>query len=204
MFDPFVLLGFTLASAAIVIVPGPTVSVIIANSLRRGTMAGLANVVGTQIGLATMIAVLAVGLEAVVSLVGEAFTIIKLIGAAYLIYLGVRMLLGTGQLAKADTQTASLSGYVVQGFLVIWSNPKALLFFGAFIPQFVNPAYNSAVQVAVYGGIFMLVATLLDGGYAFIAGRAGRLLTRERVRWAERIGGGVLVSGGLALAFTRR
>ncbi|MEM7695409.1 MAG: LysE family translocator [Pseudomonadota bacterium] len=204
MFDPAVLITFTLACAAIVIVPGPTVSLIIANGLRAGAPAGLANVLGTQIGLASMIAVLALGLDAVVAFMGEAFFIIKILGAAYLIYLGVKMLRGTGELAKASASDRSLRGYVLQGFLVIGSNPKALLFFGAFIPQFVNPAYDPALQVAVYGAIFMVVATVIDGAYAVAAGRAGRLLTQARVRFAERVGGGVLVLGGIGLALTRR
>ncbi|MEM6850037.1 MAG: LysE family translocator [Pseudomonadota bacterium] len=204
MFDPAILVAFFLTSAAIVIVPGPTVSVIIANSLRRGAAAGLMNVAGTQAGLITMIAVLAVGLEAVVSMVGEAFVVIKLIGAAYLVYLGIKMLRSDGALARAEGDERSLWGYFAQGFFVIWSNPKALLFFGAFIPQFVSPAYNSAVQVVVYGLIFMLAATVFDSIYALLAGRAGRWLTSARVRIAERIGGCVLVAGGVALAFTRR
>ncbi|MEM8552600.1 MAG: LysE family translocator [Pseudomonadota bacterium] len=204
MFDPTILIAFTLASAAIVIVPGPTVSLIVANSLRRGAPAGFANVIGTQIGLASMIFVLALGLEWVVRIVGEAFEILKLIGAAYLIYLGIRMWRAHGALARREGDSRTLRGYVVQGFIVIWSNPKALLFFGAFIPQFVNTGHSTAIQVAVYGAIFMAVATVLDGAYAMAAGRAGRLLTAARVRIAEKVGGAVLVLGGVALAFTRR
>ncbi|MEM8662622.1 MAG: LysE family translocator [Pseudomonadota bacterium] len=193
-----------MASAAIVIVPGPTVSLIIANSMRRGAMAGLANVVGTQIGLATMIAVLALGLDAVVALMGEAFFWIKLAGAAYLVYLGIKLLRSDGSLGEAEGSTRSMMGYVVQGFLVIWSNPKALLFFGAFIPQFVNPAFDAGLQVAVYGGIFMLVATVLDGAYALAAGRAGTFLKKGRIRLVEKIGGSALIAGGIGLALTRR
>lgn len=204
MFELSVIATFFIASAAIVIVPGPTVSLIIANSLRRGAGAGMANVVGTQIGLMSMIVVLAIGLDAVVALMGEAFFYVKLVGAAYLIYLGIRLLRADGSLADAPSDTRTSLGYVVQGFLVIWSNPKALLFFGAFIPQFVNPAGNASLQVLVYGGIFMLVATLLDGCYALAAGRAGRMLTRHRVRIAERIGGIALLAGGIGLALTRR
>ncbi|WP_420393466.1 LysE family translocator [Acuticoccus sp.] len=102
------------------------------------------------------------------------------------------------------SEARTLVGYAAQGFLVIWSNPKALLFFGAFIPQFVDRTEPVWLQVAVLGSIFMAVATVLDGAYAVLAGRAGRLLTRARVRLVERISGGLLVVGGAALAFARR
>lgn len=204
MFETSLILTFVVASAAIVIVPGPTVSLIVANSLRRGPAAGLANVAGTQVGLATMIAVLIAGLDWVVAAMGEAFVVVKLMGAAYLIWLGIKLLRADGTVAEAKGQTRSLMGYAVQGFFVIWSNPKALLFFGAFIPQFVDRAEPVALQVAVFGGLFMAVATVLDGLYAILAGRAGSLLTRQRVRLVEKISGGFLVLGGTALALARR
>jgi len=204
MFETSLIVTFVLASAAIVIVPGPTVSLIVANSLRRGPAAGLANVAGTQVGLATMIAVLIAGLDWVVAAMGEAFVVVKLMGAAYLIWLGIKLLRADGTVAEAKGQTRSLMGYAVQGFFVIWSNPKALLFFGAFIPQFVDRAEPVALQVAVFGGLFMAVATVLDGLYAILAGRAGSLLTRQRVRLVEKISGGFLVLGGTALALARR
>lgn len=204
MFDPPTLVAFTLASAALVIVPGPTVSIIVANSLRRGAWAGLANVAGTQVGLATMIAVLALGLDAVVALMGEAFVYVKLAGAAYLVYMGVRLWRSDGRIGRVEGVATGSLGYAVQGFLVIWSNPKALIFFGAFIPQFVRADHPAALQVAVYGALFMLVATLLDGAYAVAAGRAGALLTRARVRLVEKLSGSLLVVGGLWLASLRR
>ncbi|WMS43214.1 LysE family translocator [Acuticoccus sp. MNP-M23] len=204
MFDPSVIITLFLASAVVAVVPGPNVSLIVANALRKGTAAGLANVAGTQIGVLTMIGVLALGLEAVVSFMGEAFVYLKLAGAAYLVYLGYKLLRSDGVIETSAGSNRSLTGYMVQGFLVLWSNPKALLFFGAFIPPFVNPAYDASLQVMVYGGVFLVTATVLDSGYAILAGRAGRLLSRQRVRIAEKIGGSVLIAGGLGLALTRR
>ena len=204
MFDLTVILTYTLACAVVVIVPGPSVSLIIANSLRSGTSAGLANVAGTQLGLLTMILVLALGLDAVVAMMGEAFIYVKLAGAAYLVYLGVKLLRSGGELPEGKGARRSLRGYVIQGFLVIWSNPKALLFFGAFIPQFVDPTMNAAVQVIVYGTIFMVVATVFDSAYAFAAGGAGGFLTQARVKLAERIGGSLLIAGAVGLVLSRR
>lgn len=197
-------IAFVGASAAVAIVPGPTVSLIVANSLRSGAGAGLANIAGTQVGLFTMIAVLALGLEAVVALMGEAFVVLKLIGAAYLVYLGIKLLRSDGALPQASSTARSLAGYGVQGFLVIWSNPKALLFFGAFIPQFVRPGADPLAQVVLYGVLFMAVTTVLDGAYALAAGRLGRLLTRARVKLVERVSGACLIVGGLWLASVRR
>jgi len=189
-------LPFLLACFAIVIVPGPTVTVIVANSLRKGATAGLMNVVGTQMGLVPMILIVAFGLQTVVWVMGEAFFWIKLAGAAYLIWIGVSLLLSYGTLGGQKGKEMGFWGYFWQGFLVIWSNPKALFFFGAFIPQFVDPASGNAFwQTMLLGFTFIGVATLCDGAYALLAGRAGNWLSKERVRPIE-IGSGMFLIGG--------
>ncbi|MEL6966268.1 MAG: LysE family translocator [Pseudomonadota bacterium] len=197
--------AFVLACVAIVAVPGPTVTVIIANSLRGGVWHGLANVAGTQVGLAIMIVLVALGLEALTTSLAFVFDWLRLIGAAYLIYLGYKLLTGDGRMGAVDDGGAvkPLSTYFWQGFLVIWSNPKALLFFGAFIPQFVDPAGNTIAQTLFLGFTFMVVATLLDGLYAVAAGKAGGLLTRRNVRTVEIGSGGLLVAGGVWLGLSR-
>lgn len=202
--DHAALISYIVACFVIVIVPGPSVTVIIANSMRHGARAGLLNVLGTQIGLVLMIAVLAFGLAAAVSAMGSLFEVLRLVGAAYLIWLGIRMWRSDGTLAGADALPRARRSFVLQGFIVIWSNPKALLFFGAFIPQFVDPAGDPVWQTLALGGIFMATATVCDSLYAFAAGGAGAKLTRARVRLAERISGTCLVGGGLWLALSRR
>ena len=228
MIDPGALGLFALASAGIVVVPGPTVTVIVANSLRHGARAGLWNVVGTQLGLATMLAALAVGFGAIVDRLGGALEIVRIAGAVYLVWLGVSLWRANGgTLLEADPGPASLgpeaagagaaSGerkgsmrgaredvravrFVRQGFLVIWANPKALVFFGALIPQFVDAGAPAVPQLAVLGATFMVVGAALDGAYALAAGRAGRWLNRDRARAVERASGTFLVGGGLWLA----
>jgi len=215
MFLPIeTLITFTLASIAIVIVPGPTVTVIIANSLRHGARAGFLNIAGTQLGLAIMLTVLALGLSTIIHVMAWAFDLLRLIGAAYLIWLGIKLWRGGGTTSSTgpeESDTAShgagnRSGnrFFWQGLIVIFSNPKALLFFGAFIPQFIDPTGPAVAQTLLCGLIFMLVATILDGVYAIAAGRAGRWLTGQRMRLLERISGSFLIGGGLWLAFTRR
>jgi homoserine/homoserine lactone efflux protein len=205
--DLAILLSYTAVCFAIIVVPGPTVTVIIANSLRHGARAGLANVAGTQLGLAMMIAVLTAGLSAVVAAMAVLFDILRVLGALYLIWLGIKLWRSGGRVADDNAPTPRPAGgsFVAQGLLVILSNPKALLFFGAFIPQFIDPAAgNVAFQTVLYGGIFMAVATIFDSAYAFAAGNARHLLTRTRVSVAEKLSGTFLVGGGLWLLAARR
>jgi threonine/homoserine/homoserine lactone efflux protein len=204
MFDPALLFSFALACFVIVVVPGPTVTVIIANSLKHGTRAGLLNVLGTQIGLIMMIGILAVGMSAVVAGMGSLFEVLRIVGAAYLIWLGIKMWRSDGTLGSKEATVRPMGSFVLQGFIVIWSNPKALLFFGAFIPQFIDPAQGAAWQTVVLGLVFMAVATVFDSVYAFAAGGAGGWLSRERIKLTERISGTFLIGGGLWLAFARR
>ncbi len=198
------LLTFILAVFAIVLVPGPTITVIIANSLRKGSIAGLMNVAGTQAGLVPMILIVAAGLQTVVEVMSYAFFWIKLLGAAYLIWLGIKLLRSDGTLGQAQAKEMSLWGYFWQGVLVIWSNPKALFFFGAFIPQFIDPASQTTFWDTIFlGGVFIVIATVSDAAYALLAGKAGSMLTKARVRMVE-IGSGIcLIGGGIWLALAR-
>jgi threonine/homoserine/homoserine lactone efflux protein len=201
-------IAVALASVAIVIVPGPTVTVIIANSLRHGARAGLLNVAGTQLGIAAMILVLAFGLSAIVAFLGTAFFWLKLAGAAYLIWLGIRLWRSDGRLGSGPGAEKGgrrpVGSFFWQGFIVIWSNPKALFFFGAFLPQFIDPAGNAVLQTILLGGTFIAIATVLDGSYALLAGGTGAFLSRRNVRLVERISGTCLIGGGIWLALTRR
>lgn len=197
------LIAFAVASFFIVVVPGPTVTVIVANSLRDGAKAGFLNVAGTQAGLAVMIVIVALGLETVVALMAEWFFIVKLIGAAYLIWLGIKLLRSNGDIGGADTRKPRM-GYFWQGVVVILTNPKILVLFGAFIPQFVDPAGSAFWQTLTLGGIFMVVATVFDSLYVVLASKAGKALTQARVRLVEKISGSLLIAGGVWMATLRR
>lgn len=197
-------LAYVLACVVVVIVPGPTVTVIIANSLRDGTRAGFLNVAGTQAGLAAMLIVLALGLQVIVENIGHVFEWVRLAGAAYLVWLGIKLLRSDGTLGRSEGQDRPGNSYFWQGFLVILSNPKALLFFGAFIPQFVDPAGNAILQTLLLGATFMAVATIFDGAYAVAAGRAKNMLARHNVRRIEIASGSLMIGGGLWLALQRR
>jgi threonine/homoserine/homoserine lactone efflux protein len=201
--SPTLLAGFALASVFIVVVPGPTVTVIVANALRDGARAGLLNVAGTQCGLVIILLVVALGLETVVAVMGQAFVWVKFAGAAYLIWLGIKLLRSSGEIGVARSRQRSDAGYFWQGFLVVLSNPKVLVLFGAFIPQFIDPD-NAFQQTMILGLVFMAVATIFDSLYALAAGKAGAWLTRKRVRAVEIFSGLFLIGGGIWLAALRR
>ena len=131
------------------------------------------------------------------------FDWLRLAGAAYLIWLGWRLLRATGSLEQPGRAAAPRGGFFLQGFLVMLSNPKVLLFFGAFIPQFVDPQRDPAWQVALLGVTAMAIATVSDGGYAILTGRAGTLLAHRHVRRLSQASGLCLIAGGLWLALTR-
>jgi homoserine/homoserine lactone efflux protein len=194
-------LAYVLACVLIAIIPGPTVTVIIGNSLKYGMRAGLLNVAGTQLGLALMMLALIIGLASVIAAMGWIFDILRYAGAAYLVWLGWKLL--RFPITEVRAVSAPRGGFFLQGFLVMMANPKALLFFGAFIPQFVNPKGNYVAQIVLLGITAMVVALLSDGAYAMLGGRAGVLLSKNRVRLVSRLSGACLIGGGLWLALTR-
>ncbi|MER9052998.1 MULTISPECIES: LysE family translocator [unclassified Mesorhizobium] len=194
---------YVVACIVIVLVPGPTVTLIIANSIRHGSRAGLANVAGTQAGLAIMIAIVGIGLTSLIAGMGHWFELVRLIGAAYLIWMGVQMFRSKGKLNADGSAKRPRGGFFLQGLLVAISNPKTLVFFGAFFPQFIAPEGNYALQIGVMGLTAMIFAAVSDSTYALAAGRAGRLLSAGRVKLLSRISGSFLVGGGLWLAFSK-
>ena len=204
MIDAAILLPYLLACLIFTVIPGPSVSVVIANSLAGGTRAGLFTIIGTELSMLSMIFIVAIGLEAVMGLVSGAFEIIKLAGAAYLIWIGWKMLRSTGQLSFDAGGRLPIGRYIWQGALINWSNPKTLLFLSAFLPQFIDMSRPAFGQIMVLGLIVMVVATISDGIYAIAAGQARHLLTATRVRLVNRVSGAILMAGGVWLALQRR
>ena len=205
MVDPSILVPYLTACLLLAVVPGPTVTVIVANSLARGTGAGLAIIAGTQAGFLLMTLVVALGMQAMVAFMGAAFDWLKLIGAAYLIWLGYKMLRSDGQLGVAATDSRkSTVRIALDGFLVLISNPKVLIFLGAFLPQFVDVTQPAFPQIMILGLLFMVVAGSTDAIYAVVAGRARGALDAARVRLVSRVSGVLLMLGGVWLAMQKR
>jgi homoserine/homoserine lactone efflux protein len=196
-------IAYAIACIVIVLVPGPTVTLVIASSMRHGTRAGLLNVAGTQLGVAIMITIVGIGLASTIEAMGHWFEWIRLVGAAYLIWIGWQMIRSSGKLTDGAVPLAPRGGFFLQGFLVAVSNPKTLIFFGAFIPQFMDPNSDYTLQILIMGITAMVIAAVSDSTYAIIAGRAGQALSTRRARLMSRISGGFLIGGGLWLAFAR-
>jgi homoserine/homoserine lactone efflux protein len=196
--------AFCLACIALAVVPGPTVTVIIANALRHGTRAGMMNVAGTQVGVVLWLAIAVLGLNALIEVMGVWFDVLRYAGAAYLVWLGYKLLRSNGDLAVATDRARPAGSFFLQGFVVILSNPKMLVLFGALIPPFLSPGNDTAQQTLVLGLTFALIAALSDSLYALCAGRAGSWLSRSRIRFIEVTSGLCLISGGAWMALRGR
>ena len=199
---------FLLAATALAIVPGPAVAYIVTQSIDQGRRAGLVSALGVATGGLVHVTAATVGLSALIASSAEAFTVVKLVGAAYLIVVGIRRILsGDAEETERRALRAPLRRVYRQGVIVNVLNPKTALFFLAFLPQFVDP-HRGAVwpQVAVLGVSFVSVAVLSDLTYALvsdaIAGRIRRTGTGAKVRrWLT---GGVFVALGITAAAARR
>jgi homoserine/homoserine lactone efflux protein len=196
--------AFCLVATALALVPGPTVTVIIANSLRYGSRAGLMNVAGTQAGVVIWLAVAALGLGAAIQVMGVWFDLLRWVGAAYLVWLGVKLLRSNGDLAMAVDRARPRGSFFFQGFIVIMSNPKMLVLFGTLIPPFLTKDGNMMQQTLLMGATFAAIAATGDTCYALMAGRAGAWLSRSRIRAIEIVSGLCLSLGGVWLALKGR
>jgi threonine/homoserine/homoserine lactone efflux protein len=204
------LLAFALISFALIIVPGPNVLFVISRSLMLGRAVGVGTAVGGQIGVYAQVAAVAFGIGALVERSVAVFTVIKLAGAAYLIYLGVQAVRHRGSLRAAlDTPVPpkSLGRILWDGTLVGASNPKAIVFFAAVLPQFVNrPAGHVPVQMLLLGTVFVTIAVLSDSTWALAAGTARAWIARSprRLALVGGTGGLVMIGIGASLALTGR
>ena len=193
-------LTFCVAAIALALVPGPTVTVIIANSLRYGAKAGLMNVLGTQVGFLIWLALATAGLNAALQIMGVWFDVLRWAGAAYLVWLGIKLFMSKGDLALAVDRARPKGSFFLQGFVVIISNPKMLVLFGAMIPPFLSTGGNVTQETLLLGLTFMVIAAAGDTAYALLAGKAGVWLSRSRIRTVEIVSGICLTVGGIWLA----
>lgn len=198
-----VYLTFLLACAVIMIVPGPAVTLIVANSLRHGRLAGMLNMAGIQLGLSLTVGVVLLGMASLIAAMGGWFVWVRLAGAAYLVWLGWKLLMESGEIEAGATPRKPRGGFFAQGLAVSLSNPKTFLFFGAFFPQFMDANRDFTIQVLIMGATAMAVAAISDSAYALLASRAGSALSLRRVRLMTRVSGVTLISGGLWLALSR-
>jgi threonine/homoserine/homoserine lactone efflux protein len=204
--DASTFLLFALASLAFLAIPGPSVFYIVTRSLAQGRRAGVTSMLGVQAGGLVHVVAAAFGVSAIIASSATAFTIVKYVGAAYLVLLGLRKLLARGdedpQIELGEAATGRRLFW--QGAIVNVFNPKTALFFLAFLPQFVDPSAGPvAPQMLVLGTMLVGLGVVSDGTYALVAAGAGRKLreTAAARRLLDRLSGGVFVSLGLIAAF---
>ncbi len=197
-------LAFAAASALLVLTPGPMVAYLVATTLAHGLRHGFMALIGSAAASALQLAVVVVGLSLILSTAAEAFFWIKWAGVAYLFYLGVKALRAPVEdLAPATAVQRSARRTVAEAFFVNLTNPKALLFHGAFLPLFVSPSAPAMPQLVVLAVTFIVIAAVLDGCWAIFAARLKPLLARVG-RWRHRITGGVLLGAAAGLALVRK
>ena len=151
-----------------------------------------------------MIGIVAIGLTTLMATLGYWFDWVRLAGAAYLVWLGIKLIRSPVEGVGSDAPPPPpRGGFFLQGLLVSLSNPKVLVFFGAFIPQFMDMSQDHASQVTLLGVTFMVIAAITDGLYALLAGRARSFFSARRTRLVSRVSGGFMIGGGIWLALTR-
>jgi threonine/homoserine/homoserine lactone efflux protein len=201
--------AFVLTGMVLVVVPGPSVLFIVGRALAHGRRAALVSVAGNTSGVLLVVAVVALGFGAVAAQSVEVFTVLKVVGAAYLVYLGVQTIRHRGELlAAVGAPAAPLTWRIYRQAVVVGAtNPKVLVLFAAVLPQFTDPAAGAAaVQMALLGTLFALLAAGVDAIYAVGAGAArGWLATSpRRVRRLGASGGALMIALGTGLAVAAR
>lgn len=193
------LIALVVATTILVVIPGPNVALIVANSLRYGFRMGVVTVLGTTVGVALQLALVVAGLAAAIEVAADALVWIRWIGVGYLVWLGIR-----SWRAPADDLAAVKAAPTLfsQGCLLAALNPKTLLFCAAFIPQFV-PAGSGAADLALVAAVYLAVVLAGDLLWARFAASASGLLGGAG-RWRNRLTGAFLVLAGVGLALARR
>jgi RhtB (resistance to homoserine/threonine) family protein len=205
------LLLFIGVATIVIVVPGPDTAVVTKNVLVHGRRAALGTSLGVSAGLAVWTLAAAAGVASVVRASAVAFTVLKLIGALYLVWLGLQAL-GAARHTEASahsraanrTAMGALGGFR-QGLLSDLANPKIGIFFTSLLPQFVDPGHSVLLPFLILGAVFVLMTVLWLSAYCLIAARAAKTLQRPRVRAAlDRVTGIVLIALGLRLALEHR
>jgi threonine/homoserine/homoserine lactone efflux protein len=196
-------LAYLGVSAALILAPGPSILLIVSNSIAGGARRGLATVAGTSAAMMIQLAVAGGGVTSLMLVLSAWLGYLQWAGIAYLCWLGLKSWRDAGgaTVAVAGPPAGSAFG---QGFVVSLTNPTTLLFFAAFLPQFVDPARSAGLQTLVLCASFWAMALVFDSGYAVLAGRVRGLFDKPgRARLRERISGAIMLAAGVGLAMAR-
>lgn len=202
------LIGFIAASLVVLLIPGPGIFYVVARSMSQGYRAGFASAVGLSAGALVHVLAAIAGLSAILAASATAFTIVKIAGAGYLIYLGLRILLSKHPVANVSpTERSSSNRLFVDGVFISVLNPKIALFFLAFLPQFVNPELGSITrQILILGLIYVALALITDGSYALLAGRLRKSISPQAIMGPlpRRLSGFAYLGLGISAALVDR
>ena len=204
------LLAFALVSYALILVPGPNVLFVVSRSLQLGRGAGLAAVVGGQLGFYAQVIAVALGIGALVEQSVAVFTVIKLAGAAYVVYLGIQAVRHRRSLTaalNADIEQKTTGQMLRDGFIVGVTNPKAIVYFAAVLPQFADRSASPVpLQLLLLGAVFIAIALVSDSVWAIAAGTARAWFARSprRLELVGGTGGIAMIGIGASLALTGR
>ncbi len=205
MLDSTSLIVFITTAIALAVSPGPAVLFIVARSIEQGSKAGIISTLGISLASIVHIMFAALGLSALLLQSAFAFSIVKYLGAVYLIYLGVRTF-GTQKVRSGgeDFEPKKKSQLFAQGFIVNLMNPKTALFFLAFLPQFVNAQRDITLQIIFLGAIFTSIAMISDSLYALVAGTAKNWLSGNAAvaRFQKYLSGSIYIVLGITTALS--
>lgn len=203
--DLHVYLAFVVATTIMIALPGPSVILTIAHSISFGWKHALFTVTGATIGIAVQILVATIGLTSLLNVVAVAFEWLRWVGAAYLIYLGIKQWRSASEPLEIDTSSVSKRNLLVQGIVVTIPNPKSLIFIAAFLPQFIDTARPLGVQFAFIVPTFLLITFIVTSVWALAAGNVSIFLKSQRAfQSAMRTAGGLMIMAGMGLALARR
>jgi threonine/homoserine/homoserine lactone efflux protein len=198
-------LAFTAATVVLLLIPGPTVLLVVSYALGQGWRTALPMAVGVALGDFTAMTLSMLGVGALLAASATIFTVLKWIGAAYLVWLGIKLWRAGGALAaEPRTDAASRGKMLGHAWLVTALNPKSLTFFVAFLPQFLDPHASFATQMAIFETTFLVLAFANVIGYALVASRARAFVKNPRaVRVVNKVGGACLIGAGVAAVTVR-
>lgn len=198
-------LGFLLASILIAVTPGPGAVLSMSNGMRHGYRAAFVGILGLQLALLAHLLLVAIGFGALLAASEVAFSVVKFVGASYLVWLGIQKWRARPQPIAAELEKQPSRGLFLQGLLVNLTNPKAIVFVAALVPQFIDPARPLLPQYLLIATTLCLTDTLVMSTYALSAVRLGRWLRDPgMMRLQNRLFGGMFVSAGAALAISSR
>ena len=198
-------LAYAVACIVVLAIPGPTVLLVVSYALGGGRRTGWATVPGVTLGDFTALTLSLLGAGAVLAASAAMFTVLKLVGAAYLVWLGIRLWRAAGRLGPTAAATASPHRMFRDAYVVTALNPKGIVFFVAFVPQFVDPSAAALPQFIMLEATFVTLAAVNVAIWAVLAGELrDRLRNPAKVRLVNRVGGSVLVGAGILTALARR